>query len=402
MLGLGAYLIWGVMPLYFKLLGQRRADRDRRPPHPLVAALPRRAGDPVAALAARSAPRWRRGQVLITLIVTALLIAVNWLVYIYAVVSGHVLEGSLGYYLNPLVNVLLGVVLLKERLSRAAGLRLPARRRRRRGARGRRRLGPVDQPDARGQLRALRLPAEGRAGRRARRAVGRDRDPRAGRARLDALAAGSRARAASADSGSAPTCCWSSAARSPRSRCCCSPRRRRRLPYSTLGFLQYIAPSLQFLLAVLGVRRAAHAAPMRSASARSGSRSPSSASRRCARARARGRRQRLEPRRNAQASSRRDAREAADEDRPAHRRLYRAPGRFRPADPRPSARRRPRGLPGLRGDAEVEHAVASSTRARSSPAWPRSRRMRPSASGTAARCSRRRRAGRAPWASSAG
>ena len=57
------------------------------------------------------------GRVLITLVVTALLIAVNWLVYIYAIVSGHVLEGSLGYYLNPLVNVLLGVFLLKERLS---------------------------------------------------------------------------------------------------------------------------------------------------------------------------------------------------------------------------------------------------------------------------------------------
>ena len=74
---------------------------------------------------------------LVTLIVTALLIAVNWLVYIYAVVSGHVLEGSLGYYLNPLVNVLLGVVLLKERLSRAQIVAVPARRRRRRGARRR-------------------------------------------------------------------------------------------------------------------------------------------------------------------------------------------------------------------------------------------------------------------------
>ena len=58
-------------------------------------------------------------RVLMTLMLTAVLIAVNWLVYIYAVVSGHVLAGSLGYYLNPLVNVLLGVVLLKERLSRA-------------------------------------------------------------------------------------------------------------------------------------------------------------------------------------------------------------------------------------------------------------------------------------------
>jgi chloramphenicol-sensitive protein RarD len=56
-------------------------------------------------------------RLVMTLMLTASLIGINWLVYIYAVVSGHVLEGSLGYYLNPLVNVLLGVVLLKERLS---------------------------------------------------------------------------------------------------------------------------------------------------------------------------------------------------------------------------------------------------------------------------------------------
>jgi chloramphenicol-sensitive protein RarD len=46
------------------------------------------------------------------------LIAVNWLVYVYAVVSGQILAGSLGYYLNPLMNVLLGRFILKERQSR--------------------------------------------------------------------------------------------------------------------------------------------------------------------------------------------------------------------------------------------------------------------------------------------
>ena len=53
------------------------------------------------------------------LFVTAALIAANWLIYVWAVVNGHVLEASLGYYLNPLFNVLLGVLLLRERLSRA-------------------------------------------------------------------------------------------------------------------------------------------------------------------------------------------------------------------------------------------------------------------------------------------
>ncbi len=51
------------------------------------------------------------------LMVTALLIGGNWLLYVYAVTSGHILAGSLGYYLNPLANVLLGRVVLKERLS---------------------------------------------------------------------------------------------------------------------------------------------------------------------------------------------------------------------------------------------------------------------------------------------
>ena len=198
---------------------------------------------------------------LITLVVTALLIAVNWLVYIYAIVSGHVLEGSLGYYLNPLVNVLLGVVLLKERLTRpqvfacllaGAGVAVLAA-----GAG----LGPVDQPDAGDQLRLLRLPAEGRAGRRARGAVGRDRDPGAGLAGLGA--SGSRR---SGDAGfgafgagtdpllvlggavtAIPLLLFTAAAK--------------RLPYSTLGFLQYIAPSLQFLLAVLVFGEPLHRRP---------------------------------------------------------------------------------------------------------------------------------------------
>jgi chloramphenicol-sensitive protein RarD len=50
------------------------------------------------------------------LFVTATLIGVNWLLYVYAVNSGHILAGSLGYYLNPLANVLLGRIVLKERL----------------------------------------------------------------------------------------------------------------------------------------------------------------------------------------------------------------------------------------------------------------------------------------------
>jgi chloramphenicol-sensitive protein RarD len=55
---------------------------------------------------------------MLLLAATSVLIAINWLVYVYAVNSGHILAGSLGYYLNPLANILLGRFVLKEPLSR--------------------------------------------------------------------------------------------------------------------------------------------------------------------------------------------------------------------------------------------------------------------------------------------
>ena len=58
----------------------------------------------------------RRPRTLALLGASTVLIAVNWLVYIYAVVSSRMLEASLGYYINPLVNVLLGVLFLHETL----------------------------------------------------------------------------------------------------------------------------------------------------------------------------------------------------------------------------------------------------------------------------------------------
>jgi len=115
-MGLGAYALWGVLPLYFKALVHVRSTEIVA--HRILWSLIF-----LGALATvwkkwpliRAALANRR--VALTLMLTAILIGINWLVYIYAVVSGHVLEGSLGYYLNPLVNVLLGVFLLKEKLS---------------------------------------------------------------------------------------------------------------------------------------------------------------------------------------------------------------------------------------------------------------------------------------------
>ncbi|RJF90338.1 EamA family transporter RarD [Sphingomonas cavernae] len=116
--GLGAYLIWGFLPAYFKLLASVL-------PSEVVA---QRIVWSVAFLAGLVAvkgsfPALRAALVnpkaLRILAVTALLIAANWLIYVWAIVNNHVLESSLGYFLNPLVNVAMGVVLLKERLGRA-------------------------------------------------------------------------------------------------------------------------------------------------------------------------------------------------------------------------------------------------------------------------------------------
>ena len=115
-LGVAAYGLWGVLPVYFKAL--RSVDRCDIVAHRIVWSVP-----VLAALLSvsgawgevREALRNRRVVLLLT--VTALLIAGNWLLYVYAVNSGHILAGSLGYYLNPLANVLLGRIVLKERLS---------------------------------------------------------------------------------------------------------------------------------------------------------------------------------------------------------------------------------------------------------------------------------------------
>jgi chloramphenicol-sensitive protein RarD len=116
-LGLFAYAFWGVLPIYFKALaGVPAIDIVA---HRIVWSL-----FTLAALLTivrgwnqvGTALRHRRTLGLLT--ATALLIGVNWLLYVYAINSGHILAGSLGYYLNPLANILLGRFVLKEHLSR--------------------------------------------------------------------------------------------------------------------------------------------------------------------------------------------------------------------------------------------------------------------------------------------
>jgi chloramphenicol-sensitive protein RarD len=111
---IAAYLCWGLLPLYFKQLQGV----------PALEILAHRVVWSVLLLGGLLA--WRRdlaaftvpfrGAKLPLLAATTALIACNWLLYIWAVNSGRILEASLGYYVNPLVNVLLGVLFLGERL----------------------------------------------------------------------------------------------------------------------------------------------------------------------------------------------------------------------------------------------------------------------------------------------
>ncbi|WP_283418513.1 EamA family transporter RarD [Sphingopyxis sp. Geo48] len=114
---LAAYGIWGFVPLFFKLLSsvppvEVLAQRIvwSLPLCFLIMAFRRQIGEYLAVL--------RDWKVLRLLLASSVLIAINWLVYIYAIFTDHVLAASLGYYLNPLVNVMLGMVFLGERLSR--------------------------------------------------------------------------------------------------------------------------------------------------------------------------------------------------------------------------------------------------------------------------------------------
>jgi chloramphenicol-sensitive protein RarD len=115
LLGFAAYGIWGLFPLYFDALRPAGAWEilANRILWTLVFC--------VLVLVVRRDVDWvgplvRRPRLLAGLTVAAVLIAVNWVVYVAAVVSGRTSEAALGYFLNPLVTVALGVVVLRERL----------------------------------------------------------------------------------------------------------------------------------------------------------------------------------------------------------------------------------------------------------------------------------------------
>ncbi len=114
-LAIGAYGLWGVFPLYWKQL--HAIPSPEVVAHRVVWSLvflvgvvlvSRRAGD------VRQA--FRRKKVVLVYSIAAILLAINWLIFIWGINAGYVVEASLGYFINPLVSVLLGVIFFRERL----------------------------------------------------------------------------------------------------------------------------------------------------------------------------------------------------------------------------------------------------------------------------------------------
>ncbi|MDF1597337.1 MAG: EamA family transporter RarD [Acidimicrobiia bacterium] len=118
-LGVSAYLLWGILPIYWKALETVGA----------VEILAHRIVWSMVLLTAlvgirRSWPQIRslNRRSVIRLLIAGALLTVNWATYIWAVNNGHIVEASLGYFINPLLNVALGVMILRERLDPAQWL----------------------------------------------------------------------------------------------------------------------------------------------------------------------------------------------------------------------------------------------------------------------------------------
>nr|HMN31003.1 EamA family transporter RarD [Caldilineaceae bacterium] len=112
---LSSYILWGFLPIYMKLIAS--ASPLEILSHRVIWAFT------LLALTLTGTRNWewfyavlRNRRVLLTFTATALLLSINWLAYIWSVVHNHIVDGALGYFMNPLVNVLLGVFFLRERL----------------------------------------------------------------------------------------------------------------------------------------------------------------------------------------------------------------------------------------------------------------------------------------------
>jgi chloramphenicol-sensitive protein RarD len=112
-----AFALWGIFPLYFRQIA------DVPPGEILIHRIVWSLVFVLVVLSVRRQWGWlrpvlRQPRVLVTFAASAVLLSANWLTYIWAVNNGHVIDASLGYFINPLVNVLLGYTVLHERLRR--------------------------------------------------------------------------------------------------------------------------------------------------------------------------------------------------------------------------------------------------------------------------------------------
>lgn len=119
--GITCYFLWGLFPIYFKatdMVGATELVAHRIiwsvPFGLLIILFRRQIGDVVAAI--------KNPKTLSLLFLAAIALAVNWGIYIWAIQQDQIFQGSLGYYINPLIYVLVGVLFLGETLSRAQGL----------------------------------------------------------------------------------------------------------------------------------------------------------------------------------------------------------------------------------------------------------------------------------------
>jgi len=113
--GVSAYVLWGLFPLYWPLLEPSGALEivGHRAVWSLVFC--------VIALTVTKAIKpalatMQRPKVFVKLLAATALISINWIVYIWATNNGHVVEASLGYYINPIIMIAIGIILLKEKM----------------------------------------------------------------------------------------------------------------------------------------------------------------------------------------------------------------------------------------------------------------------------------------------
>ena len=113
-----SYALWGFFPIYWKALAGISAASAHLPPHRLVVPAARRDDRAIAGVPRRCGKRCSRRASSIIYTVAALAIASNWLIFVWAVSINQIVQISLGYFINPLLSVVFGMVVFHERLRR--------------------------------------------------------------------------------------------------------------------------------------------------------------------------------------------------------------------------------------------------------------------------------------------